>query len=318
MRRRPGLACIVSFVVSSIVSLTACQAPGGDLGGDLRGDPGGIRSAASTGSGPTHAPRVTKLLVYVVENHSRDEMRTEMPHAFRLAREYGFATHYRAVTHPSLPNYLAIAGGSTFGVTDDDSPAAHVVHGDSVFGQAIAAGRTAKVYAEGMPRSCALQPGGDRYAVKHNPWAYFVDERTLCRRHDVPLEDLASDAASGDLPDAGLVVPDLCHDAHDADCDLADADRWLREQVGAVLAGPDFASGHLAVVITADEDDRSQHNLVLTTVFHPSQHGHVVRSPLTHYSLTRLYEQVLGVPLLRRAASAPDMARAFALPVRRG
>jgi hypothetical protein len=297
----------ITGLVLTVLVLTACQTP-------TRAEPG---PAGATAGRPAHAARVTKLLVFVVENHSRDEMRRQMPHTFALARKYGFATRYRAVTHPSLPNYLAIAGGSTFGVTDDASPASHKIHGRSVFGQAIDAGKTAQVYAEGMPRRCALATGGDRYAVKHNPWAYFADERRSCRRHDVGLARLADDAAAGHLPNAGLVVPDLCHDAHDPDCDLADADAWLRHQVGAVLDGPDFASGHLAVVITADEDDFSQRNLVLTTVLHPSQHRHVVRTALTHYSLTRLYEQVLRVRLLRRAAMAPDMARAFGLPLPR-
>jgi hypothetical protein len=280
-------------------------------------------STHETSSRPQSAPSpagkqpVTKLLVFVVENHSLDEMRAQMPEAFALAERYGYATQYRALTHPSLPNYLAIAGGSTFGVTDDDSPAGHVIHGPSVFGQAIEAGRTAKVYADGMPGTCSLGTSGDRYAVKHNPWAYFVDEHALCARYDVPLQGFAADAASGSLPNAGLVIPNLCHDAHDADCDLADADAWLRDQVAAVLAGPDFAAGRLAVVLTADEDDHSQDNLVLTTVLHPSQRGHVVSTPLTHYSLTRLYDQVLRVPLLGQAATAPDMAQAFGLPLPR-
>ena len=56
---------------------------------------------------------------------------------------------------------------------------------------------------------------------------------------------------------------------------------------------------------------------MLTTVLHPSQHAHVVRTPLTHYSLTGLYDRVLGVRLLRRAAGAPDLARAFGLPLPR-
>ena len=288
--------------------LTACQTPA----------PADPQSTSSTDSRPAHSARVTKLLVFVVENHSRDEMRSQMPAAFALAREYGFATRYRAITHPSLPNYLAIAGGSTFGVTDDASPSSHEVRGASVFGQAIRAGKSAKTYAEGMPRRCALEPGGGRYAVKHNPWAYFVDSRTACLKHDVPVNRLAADTKAGALPNAGLVIPDLVDDAHDADCDLGDADAWLRRELRAVLAGPDFASGHLAVVITADEDDHSQHNLVLTTVIHPSQQGHVVRTRLTHYSLTRLYEQVLGVRLLRHAATAPDMAAAFGLPLPRG
>jgi acid phosphatase len=302
-------------VVLSTVLLTACQTTGPERAAPVSADRRPASAPAPASSRTSGPAAVTKLLVVTLENHSLREMRSEMPATFAFARKYGFATSYRAITHPSLPNYLAIAGGSTFGVTDDDSPASHRLQGPSVFGQAIDAGKTAKVYAEGMPGACALEPGGRRYAVKHNPWAYFVDERPSCRRYDVPLDRLATDVAAGDLPNAGLVVPDLCHDAHDADCDLGDADDWLKDEMGAVLAGPDFASGHLAVVITADEDDRSQGNLVLTTVLHPSQQGHVVRTPLTHYSLTGLYDRVLGVRLLRRAARAPSMAKAFGLPL---
>jgi acid phosphatase len=254
----------------------------------------------------------------VVENHSLDEMRSQMPESFALAEEYGYATEYRALTHPSLPNYLAMAGGDTFGIADDNNPVAHVLHGPSVFGQAIEAGRTAKVYAEGMPGTCALESGGEGYAVRHNPWTYFVDERTECERFDVPLDDLADDAASGNLPDAGLVVPDLCHDAHDEGCDLAGADAWIADHVAEAMEGPDFVAGHLAIVITADEDDRGQDNLVLTVVVHPSQRGHVVHTPLTHYSLARLYDEVLSVSPLRQAAKAPDMAEAFGLPLSPG
>jgi len=38
---------------------------------------------------------------------------------------------------------LAITGGSTFGVTDDDGPGEHPLPGPSAFGQAIAAGKSA-------------------------------------------------------------------------------------------------------------------------------------------------------------------------------
>lgn len=256
------------------------------------------------------APVVTKLLVFVVENHSLDEMRGQMPFVSGLARRFGYASHYAAVSHPSLPNYLAMAGGDTFGVTDDAGPASHALHGATVFGQALAHGRTAKVYAEAMPGTCATTEA-DPYAVKHNAWAYFVDERAACRRYDVPLDALPADVGAGRLPEAGLVVPDLCHDAHD--CTLAVADGWLRDQVGRVMSGPDWRSGHLAIVVTADEDDHSQGNLVLTLVAHPSLHGVVVDTPLTHYSLTRMYDEVLGADPLRHAAAAPSMLAAFGL-----
>jgi hypothetical protein len=259
---------------------------------------------------PTSAT-VTKVLVFVEENHTLAEMQVGMPYAFGLAQQYGYATHYTAIRHPSLPNYVAITGGQTYGITDDNGPSAHPLGGASVFGQAIAAGKTAAVYADGMPGNCATSNGGSNYAVKHNPWAYYAKERAECLKYDVPATQLGAAIAGGRLPNVGMVVPNLCNDAHN--CSLGTADSWFRGWMTKIFAGPDWKSGHLAIVLTADEDDSSANNTVLTEVIHPSQQSHVVTSPLTHYSLTRLYEDVAGVPHLFNAASAPSMATAFGL-----
>jgi hypothetical protein len=256
---------------------------------------------------------VTKLLVFVEENHSLAEMKTGMPYTFGLAQQFGYATQYTAIRHPSLPNYVAITGGQTYGIADDDSPAVHRVGGESVFGQAIASGKTAEVYADGMPANCATANGGTDYAVKHNPWAYYTTERAECQKHDVPTTQLASAITKGQLPNVGMVIPNLCNDAHN--CPLSTADAWFKGWMDKVFAGPDWRSGHLAIVLTADEDDKSAGNTVLTVVIHPSQKANVVARPLTHYSLTRLYEDVAGVAYLYNAASAPSMATAFGLPV---
>jgi acid phosphatase len=257
---------------------------------------------------------VDKVLVFVVENHSLDEMRTQMPYTFSLAQRYGYTTSYRALTHPSLGNYIAIAGGSTFGIADDRNPVAHRLKGPSVFSQALASGMTAGVYAEGMPSSCLEKNGGDRYVVRHNPWTYFVDDRAACAKYDVPSSSLSGDIAAGSLPNVGMVIPDLCDDAHS--CPLSTADHWLQTVVGDVLAGPDWRSGHLAVVITADEDDRHQGNLVLTTVLHPSLQHVVVSAPLTHLSLSRFLSEVVHQPPLRDAAKAPSLGEAFGLRIK--
>jgi hypothetical protein len=267
----------------------------------------GTTSPASSAAAPH---KIDKVLVFVVENHSLSQMQDGMPYTFGLAKLYSYATGYHAITHPSLPNYLAIAGGSTFGVTDDADPSAHLIKGRSVFGQALAHKRTAKVYAEHMPHRCALTNDG-RYAVRHNPWTYFVGERTACRTYDVRLRRLAQDVSAGHLPNAGLVVPDVCSDAHD--CSLATADAWLQKRIQLVMSGPDWKSGRLAIVITADEDDRNHGNQVLTVVVAKTLHHVVVSTPLTHYSLTRFYDDVLGAPYLRKAASAPSLTTAFGI-----
>ena len=256
---------------------------------------------------------VTKLLVFVEENHSLAQMKAGMPYAYSLAKQYGHATKYTATMHPSLPNYIAMAGGKTYGITTNAAPASNkVVDGASVFGQAIAAGKTAKVYADGMPSNCATS-GGTGYAVRHNPWPYFVKERALCQQFDVPVTKLAGDISAGTLPNAGMVIPNVDHDAHDGS--LAVADEWFKGYMTKIFAGPDWKSGHLAVVLTADEDDKNSGNVVLTTVIHPSQKAKVVSTLLTHHSMTRLYEDVVGAPYLNAAATAPSMSAAFGLPI---
>src|SRR4051812_17226731 len=298
-------------------------APVALLASSLTGSPAPARTApAQTAPAPTATssvagtaarPVVTKLLVFVEENHSLAQMRNGMPYTFGLAKTYGYATNYRALRHPSLPNYIAIAGGGTYGIHDDHGPAAHRLTGRSVFGQALRHHKTAATYADGMPEDCALANHG-RYAVRHNPWTYFTRERAACRKHDRPMAAFVSDVRTGRLPRVGMVVPNLCHDAHD--CDLATADAWFESIMGRIRRGPDWRAGRLAVVLTADEDDRTDGNRVLTTVIHPSQRHHVVTTRLDHYSLTRLYDEVAGLPYLHRAASAPSMAKAFQLPVR--
>lgn len=289
----------------STASTTATPPPGGP-------DTGAGAGTTATGTRADRAV-VTKVLVFVMENHSLAQMKAGMPYTHGLATTYGYATSYFATRHPSLPNYLAIASGSTHGVTTNAAPADNVVvSGPSVFGAAIAAGRTAGVYADAMPRPCSVTSSG-RYAVKHNPWPYFVDERVLCRQHDLPVAALGKDIAAGTLPNAGMVIPDLCHDAHD--CSLATADAWFKGWMATIQAAPDWTSGRLLVVLTADEDDTTAGNRVLTVVVHPSQHGTVVSSRLDHYSLTRLYAEVTGTTPLGRGAKAASMAKAFDLPL---
>ncbi len=304
----------MAVVVSCLLVLSACgQAGPGERAARLSSAPQAQSSTATVSAprdGARTAPDVTKLLVFVVENHSLSQMRSGMPFLYRLAESYGYATHYRGLRHPSLPNYLAMTGGSTYRVRDDKAPSAHRIRRPSVFGQALRHGKTAKVYAEGMPSSCATGNTG-RYAVRHNPWAYHVRERRACRKHDVPFGAYAGDVAAGRLPNAGMVVPDLCSDAHN--CSLGTADAWLHKQIDLAMSGPDWKSGHLLVVVTADEDDHNEGNLVLTVLAHPALGGAVVGTTLNHYSLARSYSETVGARPLANSRGATSLLAAFGL-----
>ncbi len=283
-------------------------------------------STSHAGAAPSSAPSpaasspTTKVLVVIEENHSYDQMRTGMPFLAQLSDTYGYATHWTALTHPSAPNYLGIAGGSMFGVTDDAAPAADeqkVGSATTVFDQALAAGKTAKTYAESMPKNCHVYDYPDRsvgtpkYAVRHNPWVYFPQSRASCLANDVDLTTFAGDAAQNALPNVGFLIPNLDHDAHDGS--LATADAWLKEQLTPVLSSSDFTSGRLVVIVTADEDDKHSDDTVLTSVLSTRLSHKVVSTPLTHYSLTRYLDRVIGAAPLNEASQAPDLAAAFGL-----
>jgi len=306
---RVAAARVVPVLLAvALLTLSGCGSP------DTRPAPATAVASAVPGAAD---PQPSKVLVVVEENHTAASALHDMPYLAGLAGDYGQSSDYRAVAHPSLPNYLALAGGSTFGVTDDADPSSHPITGNSVFDSALAAGSTAKTYAEAMPAPCALTSDG-RYGVKHNAWAYFSDptSRNNCQRFDVPAGTttsgpLRTDLDAGALPTIGELIPDLCHDGHD--CSLTTADDWLRQWLPMVMSGPDYRSGHLAIVVTFDEDDESGPNTVLTTVV--AAHVTQVRSTtsLTHYSLSRYFAELTATTPLHQAAAAPSLRQAFGL-----
>lgn len=278
--------------------------------------PAPTSTTASAPDGTTGAGSpVSKVLVVMEENHSTDQvLPAGMPYLWTLARRYGYATDWSDVNHPSLPNYLAIVGGSDFGSPQDCTPGPGcTATGTSVFGQALSAGKTATTYAESMPVSCDRSDSGD-YDVNHNPWAYFPAEAGRCGAHDVAAGTtsggaLATDIRNGALPTVGLVAPNLAHDAHNGT--LAAADSWLHDWMTAVMAGPDWQAGRLAVVVVFDEGETTE--TVPFVMIAPGVNGAVVHQALNHYALTRLLDQVIGAPPLRAAASAPDIRPLFGL-----
>src|SRR5664279_1119861 len=272
-----------------------------------------LADASSVGrASPTSASIATggrKVLVIVDENHTQRQVRAGMPYLVRLQKTFGVTTHHTAATHPSLPNYLLIAGGRTFGVTDDAAPSSHPIAGISVFGAALARGKTARTYNETMTRNCQLTSSGN-YAVRHNPWAYFIGERTACRTYDVPLTRLPTDISSGHLPNVGMITPNLCNDAHD--CSLGTADAFLKAWVPRIMKGPDYTSGKLTIVVTFDEGVGSNQT-VETVVINPALHAKVVTAPLTHAGLSRWLYRVSGSTPQNGAATAADFGAAFGL-----
>jgi acid phosphatase len=254
--------------------------------------------------------QLRKILVIMEENHSIQQIFPGgMPYLWTLAQRYAYATDWSDVAHPSLPNYLAIFGGSDFNRPQDCPPAAGCTYpGPSVFGQALSRGKTAKAYEESMSQPCDHGFDG-QYDVNHNPWAYFPSEAASCRAHDVPAGTpasgaLADDVRAGTLPSIGLISPNLLHDGHNGT--PAQADAWLRSWVPVLMAGPDWRSGRLAIVVVFDEGDTTEQVPFVLMALGLS--GVKITKPANQYALTLLIDKIIGAPPLRQASSAANVA----------
>lgn len=233
-----------------------------------------------------------------MENHSYDTIigNAAAPYLNGLAKRSALATNYVAVSHPSLPNYLALIGGDTFGVRSDCTDC--YVGAPNLVDAAEGRRLSWKAYMEGMPRPCFAGGSSGRYAKKHNPFMYFDDIRTnrsRCR-NVVPLSSI-DDAH---LPDFTWITPDLCNDIHD--CSVATGDAFLRRTVPPLLRG---LGPRGVLFITFDEGTSDQH--VATILAGDGVRPGRYKQAFDHYSLLRTIEERLGVPLTGRAASAMSM-----------
>lgn len=245
-------------------------------------------ASPSPAAGPSH------VFVIVMENRSYSQA-IASSYVSQLAAQYSIATDYHGVSHPSLPNYLALTSGSTWGIADDGF---HALPAGGLGAQLTDSGIEWRAYMEGMSNGCFHSPYP--YALKHNPFAYYG---STCPPEVVPFTQFAADISSS-VPQFAWITPDLCHDGHDCTSNVADT--WLSQTVPTILASNAWKDNGV-LIITWDEGEDSA-NSVLTLVIHPNPLVHQSGRPYDHYSLLATIEDRLGVPRLGQAAQATPMA----------
>jgi hypothetical protein len=270
-----------------------------------------LRAATAAPPPPSNAPcagtrapsRYDHVVWILFENHSYNQVigSSSAPYFNQLASRCGLATNYSAISHPSLPNYIALTSGSTQGITDDSGPSSHPLNVPSIFSQLGGASRSLE---ESMPGNCALRDSG-RYAVRHNPQTYYTNVRGNCGSYNVPLGRPANSSAR-----FTFITPNLCSDMHD--CSVSTGDSWLAGFLPSLLTSSDYRGGKTAIFVTFDEG--SGGNKVVTLVIAPPVHpGARSATAYTHYSLLRTTEELLGLGLIGSARSATSMRAGFGL-----
>ena len=83
----------------------------------------------------------------------------QAPYLTTLAQTYGFNTHYTGIGHPSEPNYVALFGGSTLGISSDGN-CCFQLNAPNLVDRLEAAGLTWKAFAEDASGSgtCSFMP----------------------------------------------------------------------------------------------------------------------------------------------------------------
>jgi len=281
---------VLAPALATLLLVTACQPM-------AQSKPAATPAASSSASAsPSATPSATSegnhVFVIVLENTS-SQLALRQPYIASLASQYAVATNYAEVGSPSLPNYLAMTSGSTWGIRDDNY---HQLPATGLGQQLSDAGISWKAYMEGFTGDCFNSPYP--YALKHNPFAYYGG---ACPTNVVPMTDLAADL-TGDTPQLSWITPGMCNDGHD--CGVAASDRWLAQFVPQITSSPAWKQGGALFVVW--DESSSAGGRVALLVITPNLRGQLAMA-LNHYSLLATIADQLNVPRLGLAKDATSL-----------
>jgi hypothetical protein len=273
------------------------------------------------------------VFVIVEENHGYTDVidNPAAPNLNALASQYGVATNYYAVTHPSEPNYVALLGGSPFTVANDNAYYVNRVAAPSLISQLDQAGISWKAYLQGLPHpgyqgicypaNCNGAPDKDPlYVSKHNAIQNFTTSLNPADwSRQVPVQRLAADLRSGHVPAFNWVIPDECHDQHgdppyciDSGAAggkdpqdqrlIAGGDQYLGQLVAEITGATFWAKGNNAIDIVYDEgtDNAGGGGRVANVVV--TSHGPRQlqdSAAYSHYSLLQTIQRNFGLACLQ-------------------
>ena len=270
--------------------------------------------APTPGSTPTPpaGSSISHVVIVWLENHEASSVTSSsMPYLAGLAAQYGLAANYTAVTHPSLPNYLAMWSGSTQGVTDDGT---YNLGAQNLSSQMTAAGLSWRAFQQNYPatsgcHTASSYSGGidgagvaGTYARKHDPPMSFTSVTgsvTECGK----ILPLAAYSGAANLI---FVTPNLCNDAHD--CSLGQADTFLKGFLPKVFADSNWS--HTLLVVSFDEGSTSTGGggRVYTMVARQGLSHFTSATAHNHYGMTRTIENIFGLGCLANSCNASPLS----------
>lgn len=276
------------------------------------------------------AGAVQHVVWVMMENHSYNGIigSPNAPYINSVAAMYGSATNAWSITHPSAPNYVGATSGLPLAMLPPKDCTSCKQPGPDLFTQ----GQTWRAYQESMTTPCQQGPSADGlYVVRHNPPHYFLDIPAAdCLAYDLPYPALATDLANHTLPAYSFITPNLAHDMHNGLTDaikVQTGDTWLANNLPPLLNSPEYLSGSMVIFVMWDEGlggrrlkgadcttstDNSCH-VPLLVISPYGTPGVAPTTRVSHYSVLKATEDLLGLPELGQATTAPDLRADYGL-----
>jgi acid phosphatase len=261
---------------------------GAALAGCLAFASGGRAEAASI-------PRPAHVIVIVEENKSLAQIEGSRHASFinGIAERGALFVHAHGVTHPSLPNYLALFAGVT-NTNGDGCPAAGISPSAPNLGsELLAAHFSFAGYAEALPGTGSTVCAAGTYARKHAPWVAFAN---VPKADSKPFDDLPRRYDA--LPTVAFLIPDVDDDMHDGTIDAGDT--WLATHVRPLLA---WADAHDTLVIITWDEGYDPDNTIPTIFYGPMVKPGRYTERIDHFNTLRTLEDMYGLARTGRAAS---------------
>ncbi|WP_131782916.1 alkaline phosphatase family protein [Legionella gresilensis] len=237
---------------------------------------------------------IKHVVIIVFANENSDNILNQ-PFFKSLTTQGAYLSQYSAITHPSQPNYLALIGGSTFGVTNNNI---HNINARHLGDLLNAKGLSWKSYAEAYPGNCFQGSKSGTYSHKHEPFISFINVQNNpdeCAKI-VPSHQFFSDLAADKLPTYSLYVPDINNGGHDTG--IAFADKYFAKTFGPIFSNASIMNNTL-FIITFDENDGGAGNKIYTAFVGAGvKAGATSANKYSHYSTLRTIEEIFQLGTL--------------------
>ena len=252
-----------------------------------------------------------QFVIVLMENHDLCDIYTHCggsaTYMTGLADAYSMSLHWESITNPSQPNYIALIGGSTFGVQGDGNHPN--LNQPTIVDILSNTGRTWRAIAEDASGSgCGISPPRGEDHFPFLSYTTITSNATRCANLVAGSTQAVIDSFNAGV-EYTWFTPNDCNNMHS--CSIATGDSWVGSWVPDLLSA--MAGKRAAMLLTYDEGYANP-PLTYSGFSGPATRaGYTSTASYTHYSMIKLIEDNWGGGNLGQGdVNAPSPSEFFA------